>query len=131
MKKVKLYTDGCSLGNPGRGGAGAVLVYGDVEKDLMEHLPNTTNNRAELQAIIMGLSVLKYPCNVQVFSDSQITVKCASGEYSRNSNLDLWQLYDDVSGQHVISLKWIRKDSHGLNNRAHKLANKAAKQKAA
>lgn len=130
-KVVQLFTDGCSLGNPGRGGAGAVLVYGKHQKELMKHLPETTNNRAELEAIIMGLEAIQSGCEVHVFSDSQVTVKCASGEYGRNTNLDLWQEYDFASSRHIVKLEWIRKDSHELNHKAHELANKAARLKAA
>ena len=131
MKTIQLFTDGCSLGNPGNGGAGAILVYGDNQKELSQFLPETTNNRAELQAIIIGLEALRESCHVQVFSDSQVTVKCASGEYGRSSNLDLWQDYDAVSAGHQVTLEWIRKDSHPLNHRAHELANQAARLKVA
>lgn len=126
MKNVKLFTDGCALGNPGKGGAGAILIYQGHEKELMKYLPETTNNRAELEAIIIGLEALNEPCNVMVLSDSQITVKCASGEFNRSSNLDLWQMYDSVSAQHTVQLEWIRKDTHPMNKRAHDLANKIA-----
>lgn len=127
MKVVKLYTDGCALGNPGAGGAGAILVYGDVQKELKLHIPDTTNNRAELQAIILGLESLLESCEVHVFSDSQITVKCANGEYKRSSNHDLWEDYAAASSGHKVLLEWIRKDSHPLNKLAHKLANEAAR----
>lgn len=131
MKIVQLYTDGCALGNPGRGGAGAILVYGEHQKELMQFLPDTTNNRAELQAIILGLNTLTEPCSVQVFSDSQMTVRCARGQYSRSSNLDLWQDYDMASKPHIVDLVWIKKDSHPLNHLAHELANEAARKQIA
>ena len=105
MKVVQLYTDGCALGNPGDGGAGAILVCEGHQRELMEYMPQTTNNRAELRAIIMGLEALKYSCEVHVFSDSQITVKCATGEYKRQSNLDLWADYDAAQVGHVVQLR--------------------------
>jgi len=128
MKVVQIYTDGCALGNPGKGGAGAVLVYGDVQKELKLHIPDTTNNRAELEAVILGLEALKRGCTVEIFSDSQVTVKCASGEYKRQSNHDLWQRFEFAESRHRVTYNWIRKDSHPLNHRAHELANEAARQ---
>ena len=74
MKKVNIYTDGACRGNPGRGGWGAVLVYGSVEKELSGGEPMTTNNRMELSAVIAALSALKEPCEVILTTASQYVV---------------------------------------------------------
>ena len=74
MKEVALYTDGACRGNPGRGGWGAILVYGTYEKELSGGEPMTTNNRMELLAAIRGLSALREPCRVALYSDSRYLV---------------------------------------------------------
>ena len=74
MKKVELYTDGACRGNPGRGGWGAVLVYGKYERELSGGEPMTTNNRMELMAAIEGLSALKESCEVDLYTDSKYLV---------------------------------------------------------
>lgn len=71
MKKVELYTDGACSGNPGPGGWGAILRYGEHEKELSGGAHDTTNNRMELTAVIEGLKALKEPCMVTVYSDSK------------------------------------------------------------
>ena len=74
MKKVILYTDGACSGNPGVGGWGAVLMYGNAEKRISGADGATTNNRMEMTAVIEGLKCLKEPCEVEVYSDSAYTV---------------------------------------------------------
>ena len=71
VKKVELYTDGACSGNPGPGGWGAILRYGEHEKELSGGAHDTTNNRMELTAVIEGLKALKEPCMVTVYSDSK------------------------------------------------------------
>ena len=71
VKKVELYTDGACSGNPGPGGWGAILRYGEHEKELSGGAHDTTNNRMELTAVIEGLKALKEPCTVTVYSDSK------------------------------------------------------------
>lgn len=71
MKKVELYTDGACSGNPGPGGFGAILRYGDAEKEISGGEKETTNNRMELLAVIRGLEALKEPCEVKVITDSK------------------------------------------------------------
>ena len=73
-KKVKIYTDGACSGNPGRGGWAAILLYGEHEKEISGYDPDTTNNRMELTAAIEGLKALKYPCSVELYSDSPYLV---------------------------------------------------------
>ena len=74
MKEVNLYTDGACRGNPGRGGWGAILVYGKYEKEMSGGEAETTNNRMELTAAIEGLRALKEPCTVNLYSDSKYLV---------------------------------------------------------
>ena len=74
MKRVTLYTDGACSGNPGVGGYGAVLMYNGHEKRISGALPDTTNNRMELTAVIEGLKCLNQPCEVDVYSVSAYTV---------------------------------------------------------
>ena len=74
MKEVSLYTDGACRGNPGKGGWGAILVYGIYEKEMSGGEPLTTNNRMELMAAISGLEALKEPCKVSLYSDSKYLV---------------------------------------------------------
>ena len=71
MKEVELYTDGACRGNPGKGGYGAILVYGRYEKEISGGERETTNNRMELMAAIAGLEALKAPCRVKLYSDSK------------------------------------------------------------
>ena len=71
MKTVEIFTDGACSGNPGPGGYGAILRYKGTEKEISGGSENTTNNRMELLAVIEALKLLKEPCNVQLYSDSQ------------------------------------------------------------
>lgn len=130
MKQVTIYTDGCALGNPGASGAGAVLCYGEHQKELIIPLGHGTNNTAELLAVIHALESLKTPCKVDIYSDSQLTVNCANLTWQRKANRDLWTRYNEAEKPHAVTLHWIRKDSHELNQRAHMLANEAANESA-
>lgn len=127
LKEVDIYTDGCSLGNPSdRTGAGVVLCYNGMLREISEFLGAGTNNTAELQAVIVALKALKEPCKVNIYSDSQFVVQIAKGAWSASSNLDLWAEYYSIALIHNITLHWIRKDSHSLNKKAHVLANRGA-----
>ena len=75
MKKIHLYSDGSSLGNPGPGGWGTVLQYKDSIKELSGAAENTTNNQMELLGVIKGLEALKEPCDVEITSDSKYVVQ--------------------------------------------------------
>lgn len=126
MKKIELWADGSCLSNPGKSGAGIVLVYGTVKKEYAIPLGDSTNNRAELSAIIEGLKLLKEACEVHLFSDSQVTIDIINGTKQASSNLDLWQEYHRETMFHKIVATWIRKDSHVHNETCHNLAQKAA-----
>ena len=74
MKKVDLYTDGACSGNPGKGGYGGILMYGSAKKEYSGYVELTTNNQMELTAVIVGLKMLKEPCEVNIYSDSAYVV---------------------------------------------------------
>ena len=74
MKTVTIYTDGACSGNPGPGGWGAILQYGEFRKELSGGEPHTTNNRMELTGVITALEALKEPCEVELYSDSKYVI---------------------------------------------------------
>ena len=138
MKKtVALYTDGACSGNPGIGGYAGILIYGDVKKEYSGADAQTTNNRMEVIAVIEGLKRLKYPCNVDVYSDSAYTVnaflngwiyawrkngwKKADGKAVLNT--DLWEeLYTLTQTHNVTFHKVAGHADNELNNRCDELA---------
>lgn len=130
LPEVTIYTDGACIPNPGLGGWGAVLLFEaldgrKIKKELSGAVPDTTNNRMELTAVIEALRALKTACTVRVMSDSQWVIKCATGEWSRAKNGDLWALYDDAAKQHVVRFSWVRGHTGDRwNERAHELANR-------
>jgi len=135
MKNIILFSDGSSLGNPGPGGYGTILRYGEVEKELRGGEKHTTNNRMELLAVIKGLEALKEPCNVTIVSDSSYVIKgineWLSGWVKRNfakvKNPDLWQEYLRVSAPHNITGEWVRgHDGHPENERCDQMAREEA-----
>lgn len=131
MKKITLFSDGSALGNPGPGGYGVILRYGDSEKELSGSDEHTTNNRMELLGVIEGLRALKEPCDVDVISDSSYVVKGINEwllnwikkDFKKVKNPDLWKDYIEVSKPHKISAIWVRgHDGHIENERCDKLA---------
>ena len=136
MKEVKIYTDGACRGNPGRGGWGAILVYGRYEKELSGGEAETTNNRMELTAAISGLSALKERCRVTLYSDSKYLVDAFSlgwiyswkkAGWRRGKeelkNPDLWEKIYQLSEYHEIEFVWVKgHNGHDYNERCDKLA---------
>jgi len=134
---VDIYTDGACKGNPGPGGWGVLLRYGDREKELYGGEPATTNNRMELRAVIEALNTLNRECEVRVHTDSQYVQlgisqwihgwKRRGWRTSDNKpvkNADLWQALDTVSQRHRIEWVWIKGHAgHVFNERADALAN--------
>ncbi len=135
VKKITLFSDGSALGNPGPGGYGVVLRYGDKEKELSGQEAYTTNNRMELKGVIEGLKALKEPCDVDIVSDSSYVVKginewlgaWVKKDFKKVKNPDLWREYIEVSQPHKIHAIWVRgHDGHIENERCDKLARDAA-----
>jgi ribonuclease HI len=136
LSEVEIFTDGACRGNPGPGGWAAILRYRGVEKELSGYNPDTTNNRMEMTAAIVGLEALKRPCRVRLYSDSQYLrdgiTKWINGWKRRGwltadkqpvKNVDLWQQLDAVSARHVVTWQWVRGHSgHPENERADALA---------
>lgn len=138
MKRVEIFTDGACKGNPGPGGWGVVLRYGQVEKTLFGGELNTTNNRMELLAAISGLQALKEPCHVVITTDSQYVRKGIT-EWIENwkkngwrtsakspvKNVDLWQQLDQEQSRHQLEWHWVKGHAgHRENELADQLANK-------
>lgn len=137
IKKVELYTDGACSGNPGPGGWGAILKYGETEKELFGGEKETTNNRMELTAAIKGLSALKEPCEVTLYSDSKYLVdgmdkgwavswklkgwKKSDGKPALNP--DLWEELISLFNTHKVTLVWVKGHAgHPYNERCDALA---------
>jgi ribonuclease HI len=133
---VVVHTDGACSGNPGPGGWGAILAFGDREKELKGGEAHTTNNRMELMAAIAALEALKRPCLVDIHTDSQYLrngVMSWITQWKRNGwrtadkkpvkNIDLWQRLDAALGQHRVHWHWVKGHAgHVLNERADQLA---------
>ena len=136
--QVHIYTDGACKGNPGPGGWGALLRFGDQEKEIFGGETPTTNNRMELLAVIRALESLTRRCEVAVHTDSQYVQKGVS-EWLPNwkkrgwqtadkkpvKNADLWQTLDALLPAHRISWHWVRgHNGHPENERPDQLANR-------
>ena len=135
MKKITLFSDGSSLGNPGPGGYGTILRYGDKEKILSGGEPHTTNNRMELRGVIEGLKALKEPCEVVIVSDSSYVIKginewlpgWVKRHFAKVKNPDLWREYLEVSAPHRIRGEWVRgHDGHPENEQCDVIAKSEA-----
>lgn len=141
MKHVELYTDGACRGNPGPGGYGCVLVYGAYEKELSGGEAMTTNNRMELMAAIAGLSALREPCLVDLYSDSKYLVDAfllhwvdawqkqnfKEGKKDAVKNPELWKTLLSLTKQHKVTFHWVKgHDGHAYNERCDALATAAA-----
>ena len=136
LPQVRIFTDGACSGNPGPGGWGAILKYGDVEKELKGGEGHTTNNRMELMAAISALESLKKPCAVDLFTDSQYVRQGITGwihGWKRNGwrtadkkpvkNVELWQRLDAALKPHEIRWHWVKGHAgHDENERADQLA---------
>ena len=142
MKKIEIFTDGGAKGNPGPGGYGVVLRYGEHSRELSAGFRRTTNNRMELLAAIAGLRALKEPCEVQLFSDSRYLVdgvekgwalRWRANGWKRNKkgepaqNADLWAELLAQLARHKVKLSWVQGHAgHPENERCDALVHQAA-----
>lgn len=142
MSRVTIYTDGACSGNPGPGGWGAHLSFGETRRELCGGEPATTNNRMEMRAAIEALSALKRPCQVDLYTDSTylrqgITQWLAN--WRKNNwrtasrqpvkNQDLWQALDAATQRHEVAWHWVKGHSGDAGNElADELARRGLEQ---
>lgn len=140
-KRVVIYTDGACSGNPGPGGWGALLRFGDTERELSGAEALTTNNRMELMAALSALEALKRPCVVDLYTDSQYVkngiTQWIKGWQARGwktagndpvKNEDLWRALLAASQKHTVSWHWVKGHAgHVENERVDQLAREAIK----
>ena len=137
MKKVEIFTDGACSGNPGPGGWGAILRCGNTEKELSGGEKDTTNNRMELTAVISALKALKYPCEVNVTTDSKYVYESVTKgwvySWKKNGwrkadkkptlNPDLWEELLSLLEIHTVAFTWVKgHNEHPENERCDRLA---------
>ena len=137
LKKVYLYTDGACSGNPGPGGWGSILRYKETEKEFSGGEKETTNNRMELTAVIKGLSALKEPCEVELYTDSKYVADALKNGWAKSwrangwrkadkkpaLNPDLWELLLSLTEKHTVNINWIKGHAgHPENERCDRLA---------
>jgi len=138
MKTVIIYTDGACRGNPGPGGWGVLIKYGEISKEFYGGEVSTTNNRMELTAAIEALKKIKEPCNIIINTDSKYVLQGIE-EWIHNwkkrgwkgsnkksvKNVDLWKELDELRDEHNIKWKWVKGHSGDLGNEtADMLANR-------
>ena len=142
MKKVTIYTDGACSGNPGPGGWGAVLICDDVKKEISGAQKHTTNNIMEITAVLEALKLLKYECDVKIYSDSAYVVNAFNQGWIYNwrknnwktankepvKNRELWEELYDLTKKHKTEFIKVKGHSDNeLNNRCDFLATRAIK----
>ena len=141
MKHVDIYTDGACKGNPGPGGYAAILVYKQTEKKLSQGYFNTTNNRMELMAAIVGLGALNEKCEVSLYSDSKYLVDAMNkgwvtswkqkgwkkSDGKKALNVDLWEKILELNSIHEVEYIWVKgHDGHLYNEMCDKMAVESA-----
>ena len=142
MEKVIIYTDGACSGNPGPGGWGSILMYKENKKEISGASKNTTNNIMELTAVIEGLKMLKFSCEVEIYSDSAYVVNAFNQGWIYNwiknnwmtsgkepvKNKEIWQELYELTKKHKV--KFIKVKGHSdneFNNRCDEMARNAIK----
>lgn len=135
MKKCEIYTDGSCLGNPGIGGWAFIIKYGVHEKRCAGALADTTNNQMELLAIIKALKALKEPCEIALYTDSNLMVQginewldgWVKKDFKGKKNVPLWREYLEVAKCHKITAFWVKAHAnHPQNELCDKMAREAA-----
>ena len=140
MSKIEIYTDGACLGNPGRGGWGAVLLYKEHRKEIFGNEMDSTNNSMEMRAVIESLKSLKKPSEITLFTDSKYVMDgitkwifgwkkngWKSADKKPVKNIDLWQELDAEVARHEITWTWVKGHSgNHFNEIADELARSAA-----
>lgn len=141
MKEVEIFTDGACQGNPGPGGWGAILKYNEHEKEISGGEAHTTNNRMEISAVLEAVKLLKEPCSITLYSDSQYVCnaiekgwakKWQSNGWMRNKkdpaiNSDLWEELLNQLSKHKTKIVWVKGHAgHPENERCDRLAVAAA-----
>ena len=141
MEKVTIYTDGACSGNPGPGGWGAILMHNENKKELSGGIKDTTNNIMEITAVLEALKALKFPCEVDIYSDSAYVVNCfnqgwiynwlkkgwktASGENVKNK--ELWEELYNLTKVHNVTFHKVKGHADNeYNNRCDELARNAS-----
>ena len=142
MPAIEVFTDGACSGNPGAGGRGVILRYGEIEKELSGGEENTTKNRMELTAVIEALKALKKECDITIYTDSRYVMDGVqewmpnwklngwktTNKKSPVKNVELWQILDSLLSKHKIKWVWVKgHNGHPENERVDKLARDEAK----
>ena len=143
IKKIKIYSDGACLSNPGPGGWCAILAYNKREKVLSGGDAHTTNNKMELLAVISGLEALKERCEVEIITDSKYVadgigkgwaVKWRANNWRKSDgkpalNADLWARLLDIADRHDVRFTWVKgHDGHEYNERCDEIAGRVARE---
>ncbi len=143
MNEITIYTDGACSGNPGPGGWGAILMYQDTKKEISGGKKDTTNNVMELTAVIEALKLLKYPCIVNLYSDSAYVVNAFLQKWIVNwqknnwktsdkndvKNKELWQELLELTTIHQVNFVKVKGHADNeYNNRCDELARNAIKE---
>ncbi len=139
-KKISIYTDGAASGNPGPGGFGVVMMYGNLRKEISEGYKLTTNNRMELLAVIRGLEAIKWEnTDVIVYTDSKYVSEAINQgwlfgwekkNFKNKKNPDLWRLLLPLYRKHHVKFQWVKGHAGNIeNSRCDELAVAASKGK--
>lgn len=127
---ITIYTDGSCIGNPGRGGWAFIAIFPDCEIHYSGREEDTTNNKMELTAVIQALETFPTTKEILIYTDSQYVIKCATGEYQRKKNLELWERYEKSRKGRIIKYEWVRghmnevSDKYKYNNLVDEMARK-------
>lgn len=126
MPEVEMFADGACVPNPGVGGWAVILKSGERTKWWSGRVEQATNQTMEITAALEGFRRLTRPCRVTVVSDSQYLVKCASGEWARRANTELWDALMEAVKPHDVVWQWVKgHNGHFWNERADTMANRA------